>query len=39
MTMAGWGENKDKARDSDEDEDKDRGENVGKNIYSSKMNK
>jgi hypothetical protein len=39
MTMAGWGEDKDKARDSDEDEDKDRGENVGKNIYSSKMNK
>jgi hypothetical protein len=39
MTTAGWGEDKDKAGDSDEDEDKDRGENIGKNIYSSKMNK
>jgi hypothetical protein len=37
--MAGWGKGKDRAGDCGEDEDKDRGENVGQNIYSSKMNK
>jgi hypothetical protein len=36
MTTARRGEDKDRAGDSDEDEDKDRGENVGKNIYSSR---
>jgi hypothetical protein len=37
--MARQGEDKDKVGDSGEDEDKDRGENIGQNIYSSKMNK
>jgi hypothetical protein len=37
--MARQGEDKDRARDSSEGEDKDRGENIGQNIYSSKINK
>jgi hypothetical protein len=36
VTRARWGGDKDRAGDSDENEDKDRGENVGKNIYSSR---
>jgi hypothetical protein len=36
MTMARWGEDKDRAGDSGENDDKDRGENVGQNIYSSR---
>jgi hypothetical protein len=40
VTIAGQGEDKDRAGDSGKDEDKDRGETVGlQNIYSSKMNK
>jgi hypothetical protein len=37
--MARQGKDKDRAGGSGEGKDKDRGENVGQNIYSSKMNK